>query len=318
MLEASRRWRAEGRSVGLVPTMGALHAGHLSLVELARGENDVVVVSIFVNPIQFGPNEDFERYPRDPERDAVLLGEAGVDAIYEPPIAAMYPPGASTRVRVGGVAEPLEGKARPGHFEGVATVVTKLFAAVQPDRAYFGQKDAQQVAVVKRLVRDLDLGVGVRVGETVREPDGVALSSRNVYLDPAERRAAAGISAGLLQAASAYAAGERRLDVLRELIRARQGRDHFIDLLGNGLAVTLAVGGAGFAPRWLRLGFPVAARKGCGLSLVGPLSFFQMKPAGWKLFGHAMFELSQLNVTEVAEFVQRNFQNLFTKGAPTR
>src|SRR5207248_958252 len=142
----------------------------------------------------------------------------------------MYPPGASTRVRVGGVAEPLEGKARPGHFEGVATVVTKLFAAVQPDRAYFGQKDAQQVAVVKRLVRDLDLGVGVRVGETVREPDGVALSSRNVYLDPAERRAAAGISAGLLQAASAYAAGERRLDVLRELIRARLAAEPLVQL----------------------------------------------------------------------------------------
>ena len=230
MLEASRRWRSAGRSIGLVPTMGALHAGHLSLVDAARRENEIVVVSIFVNPIQFGPNEDFERYPRDPERDAVLLGEAGVDAIYEPPIAAMYPPGASTRVRVGGVAEPLEGKARPGHFEGVATVVTKLFAAVQPDRAYFGQKDAQQVAVVKRLVRDLDLGVGVRVGETVREPDGVALSSRNVYLDPAERRAAAGISAGLLQAASAYAAGERRLDVLRELIRARLAAEPLVQL----------------------------------------------------------------------------------------
>jgi len=201
MLEASRRWRSAGRSIGLVPTMGALHAGHLSLVDAARRENEIVVVSIFVNPIQFGPNEDFERYPRDPERDAVLLGEAGVDAIYEPPIAAMYPPGASTRVRVGGVAEPLEGKARPGHFEGVATVVTKLFAAVQPDRAYFGQKDAQQVAVVKRLVRDRDLGVGVRV-----------------------------ISAGLLQAASAYAAGERRLDVLRELIRARLAAEPLVQL----------------------------------------------------------------------------------------
>ena len=178
MLEASRRWRSAGRSIGLVPTMGALHAGHLSLVDAARRENEIVVVSIFVNPIQFGPNEDFERYPRDPERDAVLLGEAGVDAIYEPPIAAMYPPGASTRVRVGGVAEPLEGKARPGHFEGVATVVTKLFAAVQPDRAYFGQKDAQQVAVVRRMVRDLAVPVEICVVPTVRDADGLALSSR--------------------------------------------------------------------------------------------------------------------------------------------
>jgi pantoate--beta-alanine ligase len=230
MLEASRRWRSAGCSIGLVPTMGALHAGHLSLVDLARRENQIVVVSIFVNPIQFGPGEDFERYPRDPERDAVLLGEAGVDAIYEPTIAAMYPPGASTRVRVGGVAEPLEGKARPGHFEGVATVVTKLFAAVEPDRAYFGQKDAQQVAVVRRLVRDLDLGVELRVGKTVRERDGLALSSRNVYLNPAERRAAAGISAGLRQAASAYAAGERRLDVLRELVRARLAAEPLVQL----------------------------------------------------------------------------------------
>src|SRR5437016_14494202 len=197
MLEASRRWRSAGRSIGLVPTMGALHAGHLSLVDAARRENEIVVVSIFVNPIQFGPNEDFERYPRDPERDAVLLGEAGVDAIYEPPIAAMYPPGASTRVRVGGVAEPLEGAARPGHFEGVATVVTKLFAAVEPDRAYFGQKDAQQVAVVSRLARDLDLGVDIRVAPIVREPDGLALSSRNVYLDAAEREAATVLSKAL-------------------------------------------------------------------------------------------------------------------------
>ncbi len=154
MLEASRRWRAEGRSVGLVPTMGALHAGHLSLVELARGENDVVVVSIFVNPIQFGPGEDFARYPRDPARDARLLHEAEVDAIYEPSAEVMYPPGASTRVHVGDVAERFEGASRPGHFEGVATVVTKLLVAVEPDRAYFGQKDAQQVAVVRRLVRD--------------------------------------------------------------------------------------------------------------------------------------------------------------------
>src|SRR6202521_1781204 len=153
MLDASRRWRAGGSSIGLVPTMGALHAGHLSLVQLARRENDVVVVSIFVNPIQFGPGEDFARYPRDPAHDAELLRGAGVDAFFRPSVEVMYPPGSSTRVRVAGVADPLEGAARPGHFEGVATVVSKLFTAVEPDRAYFGQKDAQQAAVVRRLSR---------------------------------------------------------------------------------------------------------------------------------------------------------------------
>src|SRR6266566_9437584 len=225
MLAASRRWRSEGRSIGLVPTMGALHAGHLSLVELARRENDVVVVSVFVNPIQFGPGEDFARYPRDPDRDARLLGEGEVDAIYEPRTELMYPPGASTRVHVGGIAEPLEGKARPGHFEGVATVVTKLLAAVEPDRAYFGQKDAQQVAVVKRLVRDLDLGVEIRVVPTVRERDGLALSSRNMYLTPDERRAAVALSDGLRAASEAYAAGERRPDALRAALLSRLGAE---------------------------------------------------------------------------------------------
>ena len=230
MLHASRRWRSERRSIGLVPTMGALHAGHLSLVELARRENDVVVVSVFVNPIQFGPGEDFARYPRDPDRDASLLGEGKVDAIYEPRTELMYPPGASTRVHVGGIAEPLEGKARPGHFEGVATVVTKLLAAVEPDRAYFGQKDAQQVAVVKRLVRDLDLGVEIRVGPIVREEDGLALSSRNVYLDPAERKAAASLSDALRDAARAYAAGERDPVRLRAVLVARLRAEPLADL----------------------------------------------------------------------------------------
>ena len=210
--------------------MGALHAGHLSLVELARRENDVVVVSIFVNPIQFGPGEDFARYPRDPARDARLLHDAEVDAIYEPSAAVMYPPDASTRVHVGNLAEPLEGRARPGHFEGVATVVTKLFAAVEPDRAYFGQKDAQQVAVVKRLVLDLDLGVEIRVGPTVREPDGLALSSRNVYLDPAERKAATSLSAGLRSAARAYAEGERDWDRLRRLLTAAIAAEPLVSL----------------------------------------------------------------------------------------
>ena len=221
MLEASRRWRVEGRSIGLVPTMGALHAGHLSLVELARGENDIVVVSIFVNPIQFGPGEDFERYPRDLARDTQMLARAEVDAIYQPSLQVMYPRDSTTRVHVGGVAEPLEGERRPGHFEGVATVVTKLFAAVEPDRAYFGQKDAQQVAVVQRLTRDLDLGVEVRVGPIVREPDGLALSSRNVYLDGRERKAALALSAALREAATAYASGERDPDRLQAVLEAR-------------------------------------------------------------------------------------------------
>jgi pantoate--beta-alanine ligase len=178
-------------------------------------------VSSFVNPIQFGPGEDFARYPRDPERDSELLVSAGVGAIYQPATEVMYPAGASTRVRVSGVAEPLEGTSRPGHFEGVATVVTKLLVAVEPDRAYFGQKDAQQVAVVKRLVCDLDLGVDIRVGPTFREADGLALSSRNAYLSPAERKAAVSLSAALRLAADAYKAGEREPDRLRSKILAR-------------------------------------------------------------------------------------------------
>ena len=208
--------------------MGALHAGHMRLIEVARSDNDVVVVSVFVNPIQFGPNEDLARYPRDWERDHRLLDEAEVDAVYRPSVEEMYPPGASTRVHVDGVASPLEGLARPGHFEGVATVVTKLFGAVEPDRAYFGQKDAQQVAVVKRVVRDLDLGVEIRVVPTVREPDGLALSSRNVYLSAEERQAARSLSAALRQATSAYAEGERDPERLRGILHARLGAEALV------------------------------------------------------------------------------------------
>jgi pantoate--beta-alanine ligase len=230
MREASRRWRREGKSIGLVPTMGALHAGHLSLVDAARRENDIVVASVFVNPIQFGPNEDLARYPRDWDRDFGLLDEAEVDAVYRPSVEAMYPPDASTRVRLDGLAEPLEGAARPGHFEGVATVVTKLFGAVVPDRAYFGQKDAQQVAVVKRLVRDLDIGVEIGVVPTVREPDGVALSSRNVYLTVEERAAARSLSAALRQAVAAYAEGERDPERLRAILFARLGAEPLVKI----------------------------------------------------------------------------------------
>jgi pantoate--beta-alanine ligase len=221
MLAASRRWHAGGDMIGIVPTMGALHAGHLSLVDAACKTSSKVVVSIFVNPIQFGAGEDFDRYPRDPDRDAELLERAGVHAIYRPEVAAMYPPGSTTRVVVHGVSEPLEGAARPGHFDGVATVVTKLFGAIEPDRAYFGQKDAQQVAVVKRLARDLDTGVEICVCPTVREADGLALSSRNAYLEPAERKAAASLSAALRLASEAYARGERDHDSLQRALQSR-------------------------------------------------------------------------------------------------
>ena len=201
--------------------MGALHAGHLSLVRAAAADNDQVVVSIFVNPLQFGPSEDFARYPRDLGGDLAALEGLGVEAVFAPRLEEMYPSGATTRVRVGELDEVLEGAHRPGHFEGVATVVTKLFAAVQPDRAYFGQKDAQQVAVVSRLAADLDLGVEIRVVPTVREADGLALSSRNVYLDAEERAAAATISAALRDAADAYSAGDHDTGRLRSRIAAR-------------------------------------------------------------------------------------------------
>jgi len=205
-----------GATIGLVPTMGALHAGHRSLIDRARQQNTKVVVSIFVNPIQFGPNEDLSRYPRPIEADLEMLRSADVDAIYIPRVEDMYPVGATTRVVVGGVAEPLEGAARPGHFQGVATVVTKLFWAVKPDRAYFGQKDAQQAAVVQRLAADLDSGVEVVVCPTVREADGLAVSSRNAYLDPQERLAAVSLSRALRAASDAYGGGERDPARLRQ------------------------------------------------------------------------------------------------------
>ncbi len=197
-----------GDSIGLVPTLGALHAGHRSLIDRARAENTKVVVSIFVNPIQFGAGEDLARYPRPIEADLEMLSSAGVDAVYMPRVEDMYPQGSTTRVVVGGVAEPLEGAARPGHFEGVATVVTKLFWAVRPGRAYFGQKDAQQLAVVRRLAADLDTGVEVVACPTVRDADGLAVSSRNAYLDTAERAAAASLSRALRAASEKYRAGE--------------------------------------------------------------------------------------------------------------
>jgi pantoate--beta-alanine ligase len=180
----------EPRDLGLVPTMGAFHEGHLSLIRAARAENEVVVVSLFVNPAQFGAGEDLTRYPRDELADAGLAAEEGVDYLFAPVPEEMYPPGFQTWVDVEQLSRPLEGAFRPGHFRGVATVCLKLFNVTRARRAYFGQKDAQQVAVIKRMVRDLDLDLEIRVLPTIREEDGLALSSRNVYLSPEEREAA--------------------------------------------------------------------------------------------------------------------------------
>jgi pantoate--beta-alanine ligase len=212
-----RAWRAPlTGSVGLVPTMGYLHAGHVSLVERARRDNDHVAASLFVNPTQFGPNEDLARYPRDLDRDRALLAAAGCDLLFVPTVADMYPQGSGTLVDVGPVSHPLEGERRPGHFRGVATVVLKLLNVVQPRRAYFGQKDAQQLAVIRRMVRDLDVPVEVVGCATVREPDGLALSSRNSYLDADDRKAAPVLYRALTAARDRWAAGERRGNALRE------------------------------------------------------------------------------------------------------
>jgi pantoate--beta-alanine ligase len=198
--------RRDGSEIGLVPTMGALHEGHLSLLRAARSACDVVVMSLFVNPAQFAPGEDLERYPRDAERDAELAEAESVDVLYAPPVAEVYPAGFSTQVEVEGLTEVLCGdpaRRGPGHFRGVTTVVAKLFNAVGPDVAYFGQKDAQQAVVIRRMVRDLDFPVRIEVLPTVREPDGLALSSRNRFLDPAARSRATALSRALRAAAEA-------------------------------------------------------------------------------------------------------------------
>jgi pantoate--beta-alanine ligase len=217
MRAQARDWT--GDTIGLVPTMGALHAGHRSLIDRARAENSKVVVSIFVNPIQFGPNEDLARYPRPIDRDLDMLRDARVDAVYMPDAKDMYPEGSATRVVVADAAEPLEGAARPGHFAGVATVVTKLFWTVKPDRAYFGEKDAQQVAVVKRLAADLDTGIEIVACPTVREDDGLAVSSRNVYLSREERAQAGSLYQALRAATHAYQTGERDPEALKGVLR---------------------------------------------------------------------------------------------------
>ncbi|GGI45530.1 pantoate--beta-alanine ligase [Agromyces flavus] len=206
--EAVAAHRRDGRTVALVPTMGALHDGHLALVRRAREIADVVVVSIFVNPLQFGAGEDLDRYPRTLESDLAALGRDGVELVFAPTAAEMYPAGeVETRVTAGHVGTLYEGASRPGHFDGVLTVVSKLFHIVQPDHALFGQKDAQQVFLVQRMVRDLDLPVRVEVVPTVREPDGLAMSSRNRYLDAEQRRIALALSESLAAAESAAADG---------------------------------------------------------------------------------------------------------------
>jgi pantoate--beta-alanine ligase len=215
-IAAVRDWRRslEG-TVGLVPTMGYLHAGHASLVRRARAECAHVAASVFVNPTQFGPAEDLARYPRDLPRDQRLLQEAGCDLLFAPEPAEVYPPGFATSVDVGPVSSPLEGERRPGHFRGVATVVLKLFGIFQPGRAYFGQKDAQQLAVIRRMVRDLDVAVEVLGCPTVREADGLAMSSRNAYLGPEDRRAAPVLYRALMRARELWDRGDRDPGVLR-------------------------------------------------------------------------------------------------------
>jgi pantoate--beta-alanine ligase len=229
--QAVGRARSAGEPIAFVPTMGALHEGHLSLVRLARRHAPFVVVSIFVNPLQFGANEDFSRYPRREADDAARLAKEGIDALYVPDPARFYPADFSTRVEVGGVAEGGEGAQRPGHFSGVATVVARLFLHVLPDVAVFGQKDLQQVAVVRRLIRDLDFPIRLVVGETVRERDGLALSSRNAYLSPEERHRAVDLSRSLFAARARAFHGERdarslEVDVLRQLEAAGLSVDY--------------------------------------------------------------------------------------------
>jgi len=210
--------------------MGYLHAGHLSLVEAARSQNATTVVSIFVNPTQFGPNEDYTRYPRDEVRDLALLKEAGVDAVYLPSVGDMYPEGHQTSVVVSEVTRRLEGAARPGHFNGVTTVVTKLFNAVEADRAYFGRKDAQQLRVIQRMVRDLDMAVEIVPCAIVREPDGLAMSSRNVYLAPEQRAAAPIISRTLFAARDRFSEGLRDPDALRRFVRGEISRSPLAEI----------------------------------------------------------------------------------------
>jgi pantoate--beta-alanine ligase len=233
-------------SIGLVPTMGALHAGHLSLIAAARAGCELVVVSLFVNPAQFGRGEDLERYPRDEASDIATAEAAGVDLLFAPTPEQMYPDGFDTWIDPGKVATFLEGSARPGHFRGVATICTKLFLLVKPRRAYFGRKDAQQVAVVKQLVRDLELPVEIVACPTVRDTDGLALSSRNVFLSPDERRSALALPRALAAGLAAHRSGTDAVRAAREVLDAEPGlRVDYVaeaDLDGPTLAAAVVVG----------------------------------------------------------------------------
>jgi len=219
MKELSKKYLKENKTIGFVPTMGFLHEGHLSLVRRAREENDIVVVSIFVNPTQFGPNEDYESYPRDFERDVKLLKELNVDVVFHPPVEEMYPKDFSTYVEETKLSRYLCGKSRPGHFRGVCTIVTKLFNIVHPTRAYFGQKDAQQFRVIKRMVRDLNMDVELVECPIVREHDGLAMSSRNIYLSDDERVQALALYNSLKLAENLVKSGERDAGVVKSAMK---------------------------------------------------------------------------------------------------
>jgi len=216
MRAARHAARRKGKTVGLVPTMGALHEGHLSLVRMARAQCDLVVVSIFINPLQFGPHEDLAKYPRNFDRDRDLLEREGVEVIFAPTVEEMYPAGAITYVTVEALSDRLCGRSRPGHFRGVTTVVSKLFHIVEPDRAFFGQKDAAQSVIIRRMVRDLDIPVQVVIGPIVREPDGLAMSSRNAYLDASQRLSALVLHRSLLAVQERFDRGERKVQALIE------------------------------------------------------------------------------------------------------
>jgi len=218
------------KSVGFVPTMGYFHEGHLTLVRQARAENSSVVVSIFVNPTQFGPQENFNSYPRDTQRDLAMLEKEQVDIVFMPSVAEMYPPQFSSWVEVGKVTEKLEGASRPGHFRGVTTVVAKLFNIVQPTKAYFGQKDAQQLVVIKKMVADLNMNLEIVAVPTVREPDGLAMSSRNTYLNPQERQAAVVLYQALSLAQQLWSQGEKDAQTIRQQMTALIERQPLADI----------------------------------------------------------------------------------------